>query len=80
MTQIGTKFRYVSKLHRPDLHTKISHRIQHIFFIGHFKKLYLESSRCFSMFLKYTDYIPKSAPLPKKKNILMHFKHKVVII
>ena len=32
MTQIGTKFWYVFQLHRSDLHTKISHRIQHIFF------------------------------------------------
>ena len=39
MTQIGTKFRYVFKLHRPDLHTEISQRIQHIFFTGLFKNL-----------------------------------------
>ena len=32
MTQIDTKFRYVLKLYRSDLHTKISHRIQYILF------------------------------------------------
>ena len=32
MTQIGTKFQFVFKLHRSDLHTKISHRILHIFY------------------------------------------------
>ena len=32
MTQIGTKFWYVFKLHRSDLHKKISHRIQYILF------------------------------------------------
>ena len=32
MTQIRTKFRYVFKLHRSDLHTKISHLIQYILF------------------------------------------------
>ena len=30
LTQIGTKFRYVFKLHRYDLHSKISYRIQYI--------------------------------------------------
>ena len=32
MTQIGTNFRYVFRLHRSDLHAKISHRIHHINF------------------------------------------------
>ena len=32
MTQIGTKFSYVFKLHRSDLHTKVTHRIQYILF------------------------------------------------
>ena len=32
MTQIGTKFRYVFKLYRSDLHTKMSHHIQYILF------------------------------------------------
>ena len=30
MTQTGTKFWYVFKLHRSNLHTKINHRIQNI--------------------------------------------------
>ena len=32
MTQIDKKFRFVFKLHRSDLHTKNSNRIQHILF------------------------------------------------
>ena len=32
MTEIGTKFWYVFKLHTSDLRTNINHRIQHIFF------------------------------------------------
>ena len=39
MTQIGTKFRYVFKLHRSDFHSKISHRIQHTFSYRDFKNL-----------------------------------------
>ena len=32
MTQIGTKFTYVFKLRRSDLHIKMSHRIQYTLF------------------------------------------------
>ena len=32
--QIGTKFWYVFKLYRSDLHIKINYRIQHIIFYG----------------------------------------------
>ena len=33
MIQIGTKFRYVFKLRTSDLHTRIGHHNQHIFFL-----------------------------------------------
>ena len=38
MTQIGTKFSYVFKLHRSDLHTKISFHVQHIIFYKSLEK------------------------------------------
>ena len=33
MIKIGTEFWYTFKLHRSDLHTEISHRIQHIYLL-----------------------------------------------
>ena len=54
MPQISTKFWYVFILHISDLHTKMSHSIQHIFY-----REYLESPRSFRMFLNYIDFVPK---------------------
>ena len=48
MIQFGTKFRYIFKLRRSDLHSKISHRIQHTFLhTGHIKKFEHNNFYCF---------------------------------
>ena len=50
MTQIGTKFRYVFKLHRSDLKTKINHCIQHILLYRILQKF--DSIHVYSFLLK----------------------------
>ena len=68
MTQIGTKFTYVFKLRRSDLHIKMSHRIQYTLFYRALREfeyiycsLWLKLARNFGMFLNYIDliHIPK---------------------
>ena len=52
MTQIGTKFWYVFKLRRPDLHTKISHHNQHILFYKILKKIEYINIYCYFLMIQ----------------------------
>ena len=59
MAQIGTKFWYVFKPHTSNLHTKVSHRFQHIFFYRvlqkfQYIKIYCVFNHTFQMRRDYT--------------------------
>ena len=68
MTQIRAKFCYVLKLHRSDLHIKINHRIEYIFFYRALQKFEYINGYCFllkctasprniDMFQKFIDLL-----------------------